>query len=58
MLLFRFLIFFLLGGSALCFAFYLGTRREHFLRWGIVALKWTVIAGLVFFGILILERVG
>ncbi|TSE20103.1 hypothetical protein Talka_00997 [Tepidimonas alkaliphilus] len=58
MFLFRFLMFALLGASALCFAFYLGTGRKPFLRWGIVILKWTVIAALAFFGVLILSRIG
>lgn len=56
MLIFRFMMFFLLGSSALCFAFYLGTGREHFRRWGLVILKWTLIAALAFFGVLILDR--
>lgn len=58
MLLFRFLMFALLGTSALCFAFYLGTGRKQFLRWGIVVLKWTVLAALAFFGVLMLSRIG
>jgi hypothetical protein len=58
MLLFRVIVFFLLGGAALCFAFYLGTGKPHFRRWGIVTFKWTIIAGLAFFGVLILERIA
>ena len=58
MFLFRFLMFALLGGAALCFAFYLGTGRGHYLRWGLVILKWTVIAALAFFAVLILSRIG
>lgn len=57
MFLFRFVMFALLGASALCFAFYLGTGRRHYLRWGIVVLKWTVIAALGFFAVLILGRI-
>ncbi len=57
MLIFRFLMFFLLGSSALCFVFYLGTGRAYFRRWGIVILKWTVIAALAFFAVLALERI-
>jgi hypothetical protein len=56
-LIFRFLMFFLLGSSALCFAFYIGTGRAYFRRWGLIILKWTVIAALAFFGVLILQRV-
>jgi hypothetical protein len=58
MLLFRFAIFLLLGGSALCFAFFIGTGNPRFKRWGLTALKWTVVAGLAFFGVLILERIA
>ena len=58
MLIFRFLVFALLGTSVLCFAFYLGTGQPHFRRWGLVVLKWTVVAALVFFGVLILGRIA
>lgn len=58
MLFFRFAVFLLLGAAALCFAFYLGTGRPHFRRWGVVTLKWTVIAGLAFFAVMILERIA
>lgn len=57
MFLLRTVMFALLGASALCFAFYLGTGRRHYLRWGIVILKWTVIAALGFFAVLILGRI-
>ncbi|GAB3186311.1 hypothetical protein [Hydrogenophaga aquatica] len=57
MLIFRFLMFFLLGASALCFVFYLGTGRVHYRRWGLVILKWTLIAALAFFAVLALERI-
>jgi hypothetical protein len=36
----------------------LGTGRRHYLRWGLVILKWTVIAALAFFAVLILSRIG
>ena len=57
MLIFRFLMFALLGVSVLCFAFYIATGWAHFRRWGLVVLKWTVVAALVFFGMLILGRI-
>jgi hypothetical protein len=56
MLIFRFLLFFLLGASALCFMFYIGTGQVGFRKWGIVILKWTVVAALGFFAVLILGR--
>ncbi len=57
MLLFRFTIFFLLLAAGVCFAFYIGTGQQRFRAWGIKILKWTVIAALGFFGVLVLERV-
>lgn len=57
MLLFRFLLFGMLGGAALCFAFYIGTGRAQYRRYGLTLLKWAVVAGLVFFGVLILSRI-
>ena len=57
MLIFRFLLFALLGLSVLCFAFYIATGQVRYRRWGVVILKWSVVAGLVFFGMLILGRV-
>ena len=58
MLLFRFLVFGLLGVSALCFAFYIGTGEPRYRAWGLVLLKWLVVAGLAFFGVLVLERIA
>jgi hypothetical protein len=56
-LLFRTLVFALLAAAAVCLAFYLGTGRRHYLRWGVVILKWTVIAALAFFAVILLSRV-
>jgi hypothetical protein len=58
MFLFRFLLFFLLGGAAICFGFYIATGKEHFRRWGIIILKWTLIAAFFFFGVLIIGRIA
>lgn len=58
MFLLRFVVFALLGTAALCVAFYLGTGQRRYLRWGVVILKWTVIAALAFFAVLILERIA
>ncbi len=57
MLLFRFTIFFLLLAAGVCFAFYIGTGQQRYRAWGIKILKWTLIAALGFFGVLILERI-
>jgi hypothetical protein len=39
------------------FAFYLGTGRPHYKRWGFIILKWTVIAGVTFFAVLFFGRI-
>lgn len=58
MLLFRWLILLLLIGSAVSFAFYAGTGQQRFRRWGLLTLKWTLIAAGGFFAVLILERIA
>jgi len=57
MLLFRWTIFMLLLAAGVSFAFYIGTGQARFRQYGIVILKWTVIAALGFFGVLVLERI-
>jgi hypothetical protein len=52
----RGLIYFLLLLAGLCFALYATTGDVRYKRWGLVTLKWTVLAGLGFFGVLIVER--
>ncbi|PPE68552.1 hypothetical protein IS481_14090 [Caldimonas thermodepolymerans] len=52
----RLLIFLLLLGAIGCFAAYLVTRERRYFRIGAAIVKWTVIAGLVFFGVLFVER--
>lgn len=58
MLLIRWAVLLLLLGAIVSFMFYAGTGQERFKRYGIVILKWTLIAGFGFFGVLILERIG
>jgi len=58
MLIFRTLVILLLVGSALSFALYIGTRDRRWMNRGLLILKWTVIAGLAFFAVLLLERVA
>lgn len=57
MLIFRWLVLFLLFGAALSMAFYLGTGRAYFKRWALLILKWSVIAGITFFAVLMLGRI-
>jgi hypothetical protein len=58
MLLFRWLILLLLIGAAVFFAFYAGTGQARYRRWGLLTLKWTLIAAFGFFAVLILQRIA
>ncbi len=58
MLLFRWTILLLLLAAGASFVFYAGTGQERFKRWGLVTLKWTLIAAFGFFTVLILERLA
>ena len=56
MLAFRVIFGMLLVVGLLCFAMYIGTGQSVW-RWrGVVIVKWTVIAALVFFAVLITQR--
>ncbi len=57
MLVFRWAILLLLLAAGVAFALYAGTGQAHYRRWGLVILKWTLIAAFGFFAILIFERV-
>ncbi|HPK33286.1 hypothetical protein [Ottowia sp.] len=57
MLLFRWIIVFFLLVAGVCFAFYAGTGQPHYKRLGWMVLKWTLLAALGFFAVLIAERV-
>ena len=52
----RGLIYFLLLTAGVCFALYAATGDQRYKRWGLITLKWTVLAGLGFFGVLIVEQ--
>jgi len=58
MMIFRLLIGLLMAASILCFAMYIGTRQDVWRRRGVLIIKWTVIAGLGFFAVLVLERLA
>lgn len=58
MLLFRWLILLFLLGAVVSFIFYAGTGQARFRRYGLIILKWTLIAGFGFFAVLILERIA
>ena len=56
MLIFRLVFGLLLVSGLLCFAMYVGTGQVVWRRRGIVIIKWTVIAALGFFAVLLLEQ--
>jgi hypothetical protein len=55
-LVFRLVFGLLLVAGLLCFAMYVATGNATWRRLGILIVKWTVIAALGFFAVLILER--
>ena len=56
MLIFRLVFGLLLIGGLLCFAAYIATGQALWRQRGLVVIKWTVLAGLGFFAVLILAR--
>lgn len=56
MLIFRWAVVLLLLAAGVCFALYIGTGQARYRTWGLIILKWTVLAALGFFGVLVLER--
>ena len=58
MLVFRLVFGLLLVAGLLCFALYIGTSQPVWRQRGIVIVKWTLIAALGFFAVLILERLA
>jgi hypothetical protein len=57
-LVFRWIILLLLVAAALSFAMFIGTGQTRYRSWGIRIVKWTLIAALGFFAVLILERMA
>ena len=58
MLVFRWAILLLLLMAGVSFAFYAGTGQLKYRRFGWAVLKWTLLAALGFFAVLIAERVA
>jgi hypothetical protein len=58
MLLFRWLVLLLLLGAVVSFVFYTATGDPRFKRYGLLTLKWTMLAAFGFFAVLILERIA
>jgi hypothetical protein len=57
-LIFRALVGLLLAGAVLCFAMYAGTGQLRWRKLGWRIVKWTLVAALGFFAVLILERLA
>ncbi|WP_287877112.1 MULTISPECIES: hypothetical protein [Acidovorax] len=58
MLLFRWLAMALLLAAAVSFAFYAGTGQARYKRFGLVVLKWTLLATVFFFAVLFIGRLA
>jgi hypothetical protein len=58
MMIFRLVFGLLLVAGLLCFAAYIATRNPAWRQRGLVIVKWTVIAGLGFAAVLVLERLA
>jgi len=58
MTVFRLVVGLLLAAGVLCFAMYIGTGQVAWRQRGLVIVKWTVLAALAFFAVLILERLA
>ena len=56
--LFRAIVLLLLVAGTLCFAMYVGTGQVRYRALGVRIVKWTVVVALVFFAVLILERLA
>ncbi len=58
MMIFRLVFGLLLVAGVLCFAMYIGTGQLFWRQRGLMIVKWTVLAALGFFAVLILERLA
>ena len=54
----RVLVLLLLLAAAVFFGFYIATGQVRYRRFGLVIVKWTVIAGLFFFAVLFITRLA
>jgi hypothetical protein len=58
MLIFRLVYGLLLVAAVLCFAMYAGTGAPRWRALGVRLVKWTIVTGLGFFAVLLLERLA
>ena len=52
----RWLVLLLAFAAVVCFGLFIGTKDRRHLQRGLTIVKWTIVAGFVFFGVLIVER--
>lgn len=58
MLIFRLVFGLLLLAGILCFAMFIATNQPVWRQRGLIIVKWTILAALGFFAVLILERLA
>lgn len=58
MLIFRWVVLLLLAAGLVSMAMYVGTGQPRYRVLAVRIVKWTLIAGLGFFAVLILERIA
>jgi hypothetical protein len=58
MMIFRLVFGLLLLAGILCFAMFIATNQPVWRQRGLIIVKWTILAALGFFAVLILERLA
>ena len=58
MLIFRWIVLLLLAAGLVSLAMFIGTGQVRYRVYAVRILKWTLVAGLGFFAVLILERLA
>jgi hypothetical protein len=58
MLALRWLVLLALLTSIVLFGVFATTGDARYKRWGLITLMWTLIGGFIFFGVLIVDRMG
>ena len=58
MLIFRWIVLLLMAAGLVSLAMYVGTGQKRYQIYAVRIVKWTVIAALGFFAVLVLERLA
>jgi hypothetical protein len=58
MLALRWAVLLALLASIVLFGIFATTGDARYKRWGLITLMWTLIGGFIFFGVLIVDRLG